>query len=137
MKRKPYIKYKNGEIRFLEGYSISHNIITLHYDQNGSIPITSDKGFQIYDANDNLIIDGTDYIYRWDTLNEKNPTQPFTVAYATHSNFKQKYPYMTQDEAEQEAKNIPVEPLTNEELTSTIAELLYETSLMQLGMEVE
>lgn len=128
-----YIKYQDGSIQGITGYSSSDNIITICYDKKETPRIAND-GFNICDQNGVVIVDGSDFIYRYDVLNAEKPTQPYTVSYTNDQDLKQANPYMTQKQMDADKESIPVEPLTNEELTKTVGELIYETSLMQIGL---
>jgi len=81
-----------------------------------------------------MIVDGSEFIYRYDVLNAENPTQPYTVSYTNNPELRQTVPYMTQEEMDIDAENIPVDPLSNEELTEMVGGLLYESSLSQIGL---
>ncbi|MDE6602242.1 MAG: hypothetical protein K2K90_08785 [Lachnospiraceae bacterium] len=128
------IIYNDGEQGNINGYSLSENIIKITYDTSACKPVTNNSGFKIYDRENREIIDASAYIYRWDILNAENTTQPWTVAYTNCPDFKQKFPYPTQEEMDQASETIPDDPLTNEELTEAVADLMCEISLMQLNI---
>lgn len=128
------IIYNDGAQGTISGYSLSGNIIKITYDTTSSKPAANSSGFKIYNEQNGEIIDGSTYIYRWDVLNAENPTQPWTIAYTDSPDLKQNVPYPTQEEMERETENISDDPLTNEELTEAIADLICEVSLMQLNI---
>ena len=86
------------------------------------------SGFILYeDDEESIVRDCTDYKYKWNIYTEyENGIM------------------LTKLETDRERKPNPnaeppreiIDPLTNEELTEAVAELMYETSMMQLGMEV-
>lgn len=132
MKQMNYVKYKDGKTQKLLGYSVSSDIVSLRYTKDEIPYINETEGFCLYDQNNNLIANCQDFIYRYDVLNAENTTQPYTVAYTNNPELKQTVPYPTQEQMDADAESIPVEPLTNEELTEMVGGLLYETSLMQM-----
>lgn len=133
MKKYNYVKYKNGKVQHITGYSISNVVITLYLHKD-SLPLVSNEGFELYSGDGALIADGSDFIYRYDVLNAENPTQPYTVSYTNDPELKQTIPYMTQEEMDIDAEYIPVDPLSNEELTEMVGGLLYENSLLKIGL---
>ncbi len=133
MKKNNYIKYKNGEVQNVTGYSVSDSVITIYF-QKESFPMVSNDGFELYSGDGMMIVDGSEFIYRYDVLNAENPTQPYTVSYTNNPELRQTVPYMTQEEMDIDAENIPVDPLSNEELTEMVGGLLYESSLSQIGL---
>lgn len=120
MKEK-YVLYNNGEKKSLKSYGISSDIIILSYqDVNENL-----SGFSIYDGNDNLIMDCSDFIYRWDVLEDNNNK----IYYTNSPDNVQTMKFNTDDQEEE------VEPLNNRELTEAVADLIYELSVTQLGLQ--
>lgn len=120
MKEK-YVLYNNGEKESLKSYGISSDIIILSYqDVNENL-----SGFSIYDGNDNLIMDCSDFIYRWDVLEDSNNK----IYYTNSPDNVQTMKFNTDDQEEE------VEPLNNRELTEAVADLIYELSVTQLGLQ--
>lgn len=122
MKKIKYkLKYNNEEIdRDLCGYMISTDIVGLSYP--GATENLS--GFVIYDSDGRIAADCSDYHFRWDVL-EDNPDR---IYYTNSSNNIQTRKFDPENQIEE------VEPLTNEELTEAIADLICEVSLMQLNI---
>ena len=119
-------KFKNEERYHAVGaFAACGDVVTIKGDT-----ITENlSGFILYEDDEKTVIrDYSAYVYKWNIYTD------YTNGIA-----------LTKSETNREREPIPcttppqeiIDPLTNEELTSTIAELLYETSLMQLGMEVE
>lgn len=104
----------------IRGYSIQEDRVSLHYDN----PKENLNGFYIYEG-DNLVFDGSDYIYRWDVVDQK----PNTIYYTNNPGYCQTEPFQDLGDVPE-----PAEPLTNEELTEAVADLMYEVSMMQLGL---
>ncbi|MDE7252115.1 MAG: hypothetical protein K2O32_04155 [Acetatifactor sp.] len=124
-KKKFKVKYNNSKgLIELDGYGIQGNIVSLFYPNIQE----NISGFVIYDPDGNVYKDCSEYKYRYDVL-EDNPN---AIYYTDLENMVQteKWNYGNDDQVE-----IDVEPLTNEEVTACIATLMYETSLMKLGME--
>ena len=122
MKKQYTGKYNDSEeFIALNGYGFQSNIVTLYY-QNATENL---NGFIIYDPDENILKDCSEYRYRYDVL-EDNPN---VVYYTDLEDMVQteKWQYSSDEQME--------EPLTNAELTECVADLMYETSLMQLGME--
>lgn len=132
MKNKICIKYKDSDEYFsLDGYSISMDIVKVLMSDN--IPFKH-CGFILYGTNGEILKDCSDFIYRWDILNEENPIRPNVMVFTNNSDLKQEIPFLTQEEIEEAAEDAPTDPLTNEELTEAIADLICEVSLMQLNI---
>ena len=124
MEKKKYkVQYNNSEeLIELDGYGIQGNVVSLFYpniQENLS-------GFAIYDPEGNVLKVCSEFKYRYDVL-EDNPN---AIYYTNLEEMVQTEKWNISDSDQVEA-----EPLTNEELTECVADLLYETSLMQLGME--
>lgn len=121
MKRYRKVIYKDGVSCDIHGYSISKRLVSLHY-QN---PVENVSGFTICDEAGGVIKDCLDFKYRWDVVDHKE-----NVIYYTND------PEYRQTEPLQDLGNIPeqTEPLSNEELTEAVADLIYEVSAAQLGL---
>lgn len=123
MKEKYKVKYcNNEELIELNGYGIQEHIIALYY------PHVTEKldGFIIYNPDGTIFKNCTDFKYRYDVLENDSGS----IYYTDLSN-------MIQHEKWNRglgADTIDEEPLTNEELTECVADLMYEASLIQLGI---
>lgn len=116
-----YVLYNDGEKKTLNSYMLNPDLISLSYpniEENLS-------GFSIYDGNDNLIMDCSDFIYRWDVLEDSNNK----IYYTNSPDNVQTRKFNTDDQEEE------VEPLNNGELTEAVADLIYELSVTQLGLQ--
>lgn len=122
MERIFYLKYKDKEeIIRLTGYSISYNVILLKHpnvEENLS-------GFLIYSQDGTLVKDCSDFIYRWDVLEDNNNK----IYYTNSPDNVQTMKFNTDDQEEE------VEPLNNRELTEAVADIIYELSVTQLGLQ--
>lgn len=122
-------KFKNQETFIkLSSYSI-YNHTPLVFIASSEHDLKSDPnifaGFQLYkDDEETMVGDYSDYIYQWNIHQEcENGI------------------YLTNDadfhDIEPDPNFKPVEhvrPLSNEELTECVADLMYEVSCMQLGL---
>lgn len=115
----------NDSINFiqLDSYIIYPNRI--YVSGNG---ITENfSGFMIYDDEEkNIIYDGMNYIYKWNIYTEYENGIIFTSSEID----REQEPIISTEE--------PIEimdPLSNEELTECVADLMYEQSLTKLGLE--
>lgn len=115
------LKFNNSnKLITINGYSTLKNVIALYYVD----PVENLSGFQICE-NNSVIVDAPEFKYRWDVLDHKSNA----IYYTNDSNYKQTEPWPDMSDVPE-----PVEPLSNEELTECIAELMYESSLRQLGL---
>ena len=122
MKKKYKLKYHGDDTLIeLNGYGIQEHIIALHY------PNVAENldGFIIYNPDDTILKDCSNYKYRYDILENDSKS----IYYTDLSD-------MVQSEKWNRDYNdtIDEEPLTNEELTECVADLMYEASLIQLGI---
>lgn len=122
MKHRKYkLKYVNSKTCIeLKGYSKSNDIVGLVYqgaEENLS-------GFIIYDQDGGVVADCSDFKYRWDVLEDDSDR----IYYTNSADNVQTEKFHTEDQIEE------AEPLTNEELTEAVADLMYEVSMMQLGL---
>lgn len=116
------VLFKNEETPIeIYGYFISEEIVSLHYEN----PVENRSGFSILDKNGDVIFDASDYIYRWDVVDQK----PDEIYYTNDPDYRQTVPWP-------DTSGIPeyTEPLSNEELTEAVADLMYEVSVAQLGL---
>lgn len=115
------IKFQNEEMyRDLRGYMVSTDIVGLSYpDAKENL-----SGFVIYDSDGQVAADCSDYIFRWDVL-EANPDR---IYYTNSADNVQTKKFDTENQIEE------ADPLTNEELTEAIADLMCEVSMMQLNI---
>lgn len=86
------------------------------------------KGFSLYEDDEKTLIkDCNDQLYKWNIYTEYENGICLTNS-------------LTDRECKPNPNAEPpqeiVDPLTNEELTECIADLIYDTSVMQLGLEV-
>lgn len=106
-------------------YMITENIIHLLDDNL----VWDLSGFVLYEDDEKTIIkDCSDFIYQWNVYTEY-----------------QKGVTLTNSKTEREGEPDPnepspvedLDPLSNEELTSCVGDLMFEMSLMKMGLEVE
>lgn len=116
------IKYNNREDFIeIEGYMCSDNLASI----SGKNIEENTSGYIIYNEQDEVVTDCSEYKYRWDVL-ENDPDRIF---YTNIEGYVQTEPLPKDD-------SVIAESLNNEALTECVADLMYEVSLMQLGMEV-
>ncbi len=114
------IKYSNQDTYIdIRGYMISDNLVSLSYP-NADI---NTSGFVIYQGNE-IIMDCSDFKYRWDILEDDSNK----IYYTNDPENVQKKAFNHENMVED------IDPLSNEELTECVADLMYEMSLAQLGM---
>lgn len=107
----------------LRGWVIGGNQVTMVTDDIGKSENLS--GFKLYaDDEETVIRDCSDYVYRWDIYTEKKDQ----ITYTNSETYRQGEPSKTETPKE------IVDPLTNEELTEAVADLMYEVSASQLGL---
>ncbi|MDE6601561.1 MAG: hypothetical protein K2K90_05255 [Lachnospiraceae bacterium] len=116
------VKFNDSENYItLQGWVIGRNMVTLLADgirENLS-------GFILYDDDERTVLqDYSDYVYRWDIYTEKKDQITFTNSETD----RQGKPALTEMPKE------IVDPLSNEELTEIVADLMYEVSAAQLGL---
>lgn len=121
MKAKYKVKYNDLENAIeLNGVSISSDIVSVSYPN-----ITENlSGFVIYNPDGSVLKDCSDFKHRWDILEDN----PLTIYYSISSDIVQTEKINTENFFED------VEPLSNEALTECVGDLMYEVSLMQLGL---
>lgn len=121
MKNQQYkIKYNDQDTYIdIKGYMISSNLVSLTYP-NAEV---NTSGFIIY-QDDEIIADCSEFKYRWDVL-EDNPDK---IYYTNSADNVQEKAFSHENIVED------IDPMTNEELTECVADLMYEVSLAQLGM---
>lgn len=118
---KAYVKFNNEETLIaLEAYATSGSIVGLVY------PNVKENlsGFIICDQDEEVIADCSDFKYRWDVLDD----DPGRIYYSNSAENMQTKKFSTEDYVEE------AEPLSNEELTEAVADLMYEISVAQLGL---
>lgn len=103
------------------GYFVSERLVSLHYKE----PKENLSGFYIVDKDGNMIFDASDFIYRFDVVD----TKADEICYTNDPNYRQTEPWPNLDSIPEQA-----EPLSNEELTEAVADLMYEVSVTQLGL---
>lgn len=83
-------------------------------------------GFMIYEDDEKTVVfDGTDYIYQWNVITEWENGVALTDS-------------KTWRETPPDPNDVPIEvvdPLSIDELTDLVGELMFELSLIQLGLE--
>lgn len=121
MKTYKRVVFSNGQTLDINGYSIGMSLVSIHAENQTE----NLSGFIIYDGEDNILQDCSDFIYRWDVVDQKENA----IYYTNDPNYRQTEPWP-------DLSNIPeqAEPLTNEELTEAVADLMYEVSAAQLGL---
>lgn len=117
----PKAVFADGEEFELVGYSISEKVISLH----GKEPVENREGFIIYDGSGGMIKDCSDFIYRWDVVDQRENE----ICYTDDPECRQIGPWADLSNAREQ-----VEPLSNEELTEAVADLMYDVSMLQLGL---
>lgn len=116
------LRYNNHtDIVEIEGYMCSDNLASI----SGKNIEENTSGYIIYNEQGEVVADCSEYKYRWDVL-ENDPGRIF---YTNIEGYVQTEPLPRDD-------SVIAEPLNNEALTECVADLMYEVSLMQLGMEV-
>ena len=115
------VVFADGEAFALNGYSIQENLVSLHYRE----PTENKSGFTIYNEAGNVVAECLYFVYRWDVASQKKGT----IYYTNDKDYRQTVPWP-------DTSGIPeyTEPLSNEELTEAVAELMYEVSVAQLGL---
>ena len=125
MKKTLSVIYMDGKSHSIHGFGTQENLISLANDT-----ITENhSGFKSKDPDGNMVFDGSDYIYRWDILNNNRPNE---IWYTNRPDYRQTQQFPSNKELD--AVPIPAAPLTNEELTEAIADLMCEVSMMQLNI---
>lgn len=104
----------------VSGYSVSEKLVSICCDN----PRENLSGFSIYEG-ERLIFDASGFIYRWDVVDQKENV----IYYTNDPNYRQTEPWPDLSDIPEQA-----EPLTNEELTEAVADLMYEISAAQLGL---
>lgn len=115
------VVFRDGEAFDISGYSISDGVVSLHYEELKE----NLSGFRIIRADGEVIFDGSEYRHRWDVVDQKKNV----IYYTNDPNYRQTEPW-------NDLSNIPehAEPLTNEELTEAVADLMYDVSAAQLRL---
>ncbi|MDE6405998.1 MAG: hypothetical protein K2M20_10170 [Lachnospiraceae bacterium] len=96
-------------------------------------PTENNSGFRIFEETDSektLIFDGSDYKYRWDVLKENRP--PDEIWYTNIPSCQQTEPWPVHPDPDDAI--ILEDPLSAQELTEAIADLMCEVSMMQLNI---
>lgn len=115
------IVFLDGQEFNTDGYSIGINRVSLHIEN----PEENLSGFIIYDGDGNILHDCSDFIYRWDVVDQKENA----IYYTNDPDYRQTEPWPDLSNISEQA-----EPLSNEELTEAVADLMYEVSMVQLGL---
>lgn len=125
MGEKLTIRYKNKKRKIeIDGYSLRENVIGITYP--GAEKEENLSGLELYAPNGELLLDCSDFKYRWNVL-EDIPNKIYYTDKKENVQ-TQKIPVNHEEYVEE------VEPLTNEELTEAVADLMYEVSMAQLGL---
>ncbi len=116
------VKFNDSEeFIILQGWVIGKNEVTMIADGIGE----NLSGFVLYGDDETTVVrDCSDHVYRWDIYTEKKGQITFTNSETD----RQMKP--TKMEVQKEI----VDPLSNEELTEIVADLMYEVSAAQLGL---
>jgi len=122
LKTSKKVVYAKGGTFDILGYVIHGNLVRLHYPG----PTENTSGFMICDEDGNILHDCSDFIYRWDVVDQKENA----IYYTNDPDYRQTEPWAELCDIPEQA-----EPLTNEELTEAVADLMYEVSMAQLGLE--
>lgn len=119
------VRYNGAdEVMELNGVGIQDHFVSLH----GQDIAVNLSGFVLYAPDGTVFRDCSGFRYRYDIL-EDNPD---AVYYTDREDMIQTEKWNVSGGGQVEE-----EPLTNEELTECVAELMYETSLMRLGIGME
>lgn len=116
----PKVVFTNSEVVEIYGYSITENLVSLRYSK----PVENTSGFSVY-MGDGLVFDGSNFTYRWDVVDQKENE----IYYTNDPDYRQMEPWPDMSNVPEQA-----EPLTNEELTEAVADLMYEVSAAKLGL---
>lgn len=116
------VKFNNSEnFIILNGLAVGRNKVTLAGDGIGE----NLSGFVLYNDDETTVVrDCSDFVYRWDIYNENTEQITFTNSETDRQS----------EQVETEMPKEIVDPLSNEELTETVADLMYEVSVAQLGL---
>lgn len=114
------IVFADGETFDILGYVISEKRVRLHYPE----PHENLSGFAIYEG-DRLVFDCSGFTYRWDVAGQKENV----IYYTNDPNYRQTEPWPDLSNVQEKE-----EPLSNEELTEAVADLMYEVSAAKLGL---
>lgn len=121
MNMHPKVKFSDSdEAVEIRGYSITEKLVSIRYDN----PVENLSGFSIYDG-DQLVFDGAGFTYRWDVVDQRQNE----IIYTNDPDYRQTKPFPDLGDIPEQ-----VEPLSNEELTEAVANLMYDVSRMQLGL---
>ncbi len=112
--------FADGEETEIFGYSVSENLVSVRCDN----PRENLSGFSIYEG-ERLIFNASSFIYRWDVVDQKENA----IYYTNDPDYRQTEPWAELCDIPEQA-----EPLTNEELTEVVADLMYEVSMARLGL---
>lgn len=115
------VVFADGEAFALNGYSIQEDLVSLHYRE----PAENQSGFTIYNEAGNVVAECLDFVYRWDVVDQKKGT----IYYTNNKDYRQTAPWPDISGIQEY-----MEPLSNEELTEAVADLMYEVSVVQLGL---
>ncbi len=125
------IKFKDSS----KGYEItSYRILnqSLTIVKGNDLPQGNHSGFQIL-QDGNIVADCSDYTVKYNVLTEMENVLMYSRSednIETKDNPARRYCGTPQPED----INEDIDPLTNEELTECVADLMYESSLRQLGL---
>lgn len=125
-----YIKFNNSEDTYeITAYRKTRNFIMI---KGKGLPDGNTSGFKIFNGAA-LTGDFPEYTKKYNVLTQTQEAAFFTSENGdieTEDNRVDKYLY----EPAQEDIHEDVDPLTNEELTECVADLMYEVSMSQLGL---
>lgn len=120
MSKNKKVIFADGKAFDILGYVISEKRVRLHYFE----PSENLSGFVICDEACCVIKDCSDFKYRWDVVDQKANA----IYYTNDPNYRQTEPWPNLSDVHEQA-----EPLSNEELTEAVADIMYEVSAAQLG----
>ena len=119
------IKFNNMQESFrLHAFMETQDVVYINYadmDENFS-------GFIIYEQDGTVYKDCSDYIYRYNVSDNDSQLIGYTYKENYNKTKEEKTPIFSQENILQNGV------LSNEELTTCVADLMYETSLMKLGI---
>ena len=121
------IKFNNMQESFrLHAFMETQDVVYINYtdmDENLS-------GFIIYEQDGTVYKDCSDFIYRYNVSDNDSQLIGYTYKANFNKTKEEKNPIFSQENIIQNSV------LSNEELTTCVANLMYETSLIKLGIEV-
>lgn len=119
------LKFNNADDNMidLQSYYISESLIFLQ----GNGVTENLSGFKLYDDDGNMLKDCSDFVYKWNIYTEYENG----IYLTPDEDFREMDPAIVVEEQVSE----DIEPLSNDELTAVVANLMYEIDKNKLGLE--